>query len=98
MGQKGTAERRRKEWRKERKMKRIIQVSVRSRIPAPLDLGPIQRRSEAKTAKGPPEHKNPATPPREEQGRVLGETPSSHSADAPGSCNDEPTGPTGSRL
>ncbi|KAK5614397.1 hypothetical protein CRENBAI_026014 [Crenichthys baileyi] len=29
-------------------------------------------------------------PPREEQGRVPGEPPSSHIAEAPGSCSDEP--------
>ncbi|MEQ2241382.1 hypothetical protein ILYODFUR_024726 [Ilyodon furcidens] len=37
-------------------------------------------------------------PPREEQGRVPGEPPSIHSAEAPGSCNNKPTGPAGSRL
>ncbi|MED6258748.1 hypothetical protein ATANTOWER_011846 [Ataeniobius toweri] len=37
-------------------------------------------------------------PSREEQWRVPGERPSSHSAEAPGSCSDEATGPTGSRL
>ncbi|MEQ2304580.1 hypothetical protein AMECASPLE_028563 [Ameca splendens] len=37
-------------------------------------------------------------PPKEEQRRVLGEQPSHHSAEAPGSCNDEHTGPASSRL
>ncbi|MED6234425.1 hypothetical protein ATANTOWER_029753 [Ataeniobius toweri] len=37
-------------------------------------------------------------PPREEQGRVPGEPPSNHSAEAPGSWSDEPTGPAGSHL
>ncbi|MEQ2302973.1 hypothetical protein AMECASPLE_012060, partial [Ameca splendens] len=37
-------------------------------------------------------------PPREEQGRIPGEPPSSHSAEAPGSCSDEPIGSAGSRL
>ncbi|MEQ2253524.1 hypothetical protein ILYODFUR_033049, partial [Ilyodon furcidens] len=31
-------------------------------------------------------------------GRISGEPPSSHSAEAPGSCSDDPTGPTGSRV
>ncbi|MEQ2281789.1 hypothetical protein AMECASPLE_034011 [Ameca splendens] len=82
------------------------EVSVRSHRPAPLDSGQIQRRSEPQTSKGPPEHRNPrrttggttTTPPREELGSVLGEPPSSHSAEAPGSCTNEPTGPVGSRL
>ncbi|MEQ2305393.1 hypothetical protein AMECASPLE_037387 [Ameca splendens] len=43
-------------------------------------------------------HQDYHNPPREEQGRIPGEPPSSHSAEAPGSSNDEPTGPTGSRL
>ncbi|MEQ2249068.1 hypothetical protein ILYODFUR_025571, partial [Ilyodon furcidens] len=37
-------------------------------------------------------------PPREEQGRVPGKPPSSHSAEATGSCSNEPTGPSGSCL
>ncbi|MEQ2229797.1 hypothetical protein ILYODFUR_022510 [Ilyodon furcidens] len=37
-------------------------------------------------------------PPREEQGRIPGEPPSSHSTEAPGSCSDEPTSPASSRL
>ncbi|MEQ2226639.1 hypothetical protein ILYODFUR_029318 [Ilyodon furcidens] len=41
------------------------------------------------------EYRNPH---REEQGKVPEEPPSSHSAKAPGSCSDKPTGPAGSRL
>ncbi|MEQ2315674.1 hypothetical protein AMECASPLE_024854 [Ameca splendens] len=37
-------------------------------------------------------------PPRDKQGRVPGEPPSSRIAEAPGRCSDKPTGPAGSRL
>ncbi|MEQ2304789.1 hypothetical protein AMECASPLE_030947, partial [Ameca splendens] len=51
-------------------------------------------------AQEPPENhcRDYRNPPREEQGRVPGEPPSNHSAEAPGSCRDEFTGPAGSRL
>ncbi|MED6234004.1 hypothetical protein ATANTOWER_020412 [Ataeniobius toweri] len=51
-------------------------------------------------AQGPQENhrQDYRNPPREEQGRVPGEPPSSHSAEAPESCSNEPTGPAGSHL
>ncbi|MEQ2291368.1 hypothetical protein AMECASPLE_012756 [Ameca splendens] len=41
------------------------------------------------------DYRNPC---KEEQRRAQGEPPSSHSAEAPGSCSDKPTGPASSRL
>ncbi|MED6245140.1 Regulator of G-protein signaling 6, partial [Ataeniobius toweri] len=58
------------------------------------------RHPKALQSTGTPGEPSPGLPqaPREDQGRGAGEPPSSHSAEAPGSCSNEPTGPAGSRL
>ncbi|MEQ2226772.1 hypothetical protein ILYODFUR_030772 [Ilyodon furcidens] len=79
---------------------------MRNHRPVSLDLKQTRNEIRATDIPWPPRAQQPQENhcwddrnlPREELRRAPGESHSRHSAEAPGSCSDKPTGPASSRL